>query len=109
MQKAVKIVPKLTKALMLLAAPPPIKNIPMPAKMQRQSEIIRTVRNFPSFHLFEQISAIASYVETPISAVIYRDEPKQRRIKPKRKQTTRKETVGEGKSKIIKFCENSTT
>ena len=109
MQNAVKIVPILTKALILLADPPPIKNIPIPIAMHSKSEEIRTIRNLPSFHFSEQTRAIASYVETPISAVMYREDPKQRAIKPQEKARIRMTIVGVGKSRSIMFCENSTT
>lgn len=109
MQNAVKIVPILTKALILSADPPPSKYNPIPIAIQRKSEEIRTCWNLPSFHFSEQTSAIASYVETPISAIMYREDPKQRAIKPQEKAIIRMPIVGVGKSRNIMFCENSTT
>ena len=107
MKNAVIIVPMPTIVGIRISFPPDNKNVAMPIMIQTKSVIIRTYRNLPFFQVFTMIKATASYVETPRSAVIYKDAAMQFMITAIISETMRIAICGEGIRKTSSFREYS--
>ena len=107
MKNAVIIVPIPTIVGTCMIFPPEIKNVAIPMRMHTMSVIIRTYRNLPFFQVFTIINATASYVETPKSAVIYKDAAMQFMITAIIRDAIRIAICGEGIRKTRSFSEYS--
>ena len=88
MKSAVITVPTPTDPLIVSKFPPPITNKQIPIIIQTISVSMRSYLNFHIFHLLYITRATASYVETPRSAVIYKERERQIETMPTARKTT---------------------
>ena len=77
-KNAVIIVPAPTMAASPESLPPEARYSALPRHTQTRSVMIRLYLNFPFFHVYAIIREMASYVETPRFAVMYKDEARHR-------------------------------